>query len=536
MTTATIPEKQRAVQLVGPDRLQINDTKAVVEPGPHQVLGRVEVVGLCFSDLKLLKQFSGHARKSAITAGIDSKALLQMPNYVPGEQPAVPGHETVLRIVKTGSDVTRHKVGDRFLVQTDYRWLPTAGSNAAFGYNFEGALQEYVLMDERVIVSPEGESMLIPVPEDLSASALALVEPWACVENSYAEKQRQTLKDGGQLLVVGETPVDKSRVKTLRGNPQNTTFATADKVADLKSAAYDDVIYFGSNPATVEKLFSNIAVGGLFNIVQDGRKFGRAVASQIGRVHYGGIRVIGTTGSDPAAAMMAIPATAEIRPNDNINIIGAAGPMGTMHVIRDLCHGVPGITVFAGDLSDERLIVLRNLAEPLARKNRLALRPYNPSKDRLADKFDYFVLMAPVAALVTQAVSAAAPHAIINIFAGIPAETIAEIDLDAYIEKILYFIGTSGSVLEDMKQVLAKVVSRQLDTNLSVAAVSGLDGAIDGIRAVEKNLMSGKIIVYPSCRGLKLTPLTELGGKVPLENGHWNLQAEEALLKRYEKP
>ena len=57
-----------------------------------------------------------------------------------------------------------------------------------------------------------------------------------------------------------------------------------------------------------------------------------------------------------------------------------------------------------------------------------------------------------------------------------------------------------------MKQVLAKVVSRQLDTNLSVAAVSGLDGAIDGIRAVEKNLMPGKIIVYPSCRGLKLTP------------------------------
>ena len=57
--------------------------------------------------------------------------------------------------------------------------------------------------------------MLIPVPEDLSASALALVEPWACVEDSYVEKQRQTLKDGGQLLVVGETPVDKNRVRNL---------------------------------------------------------------------------------------------------------------------------------------------------------------------------------------------------------------------------------------------------------------------------------------------------------------------------------
>ena len=65
-----------------------------------------------------------------------------------------------------------------------------------------------------------------------------------------------------------------------------------------------------------------------------------------------------------------------------------------------------------------------------------------------------------------------------------------------------------------MKQVLAKVVSRRLDTNLSVAAVSGLDGAIEGIRAVEKNLLPGKILVYPSCNGLKLTPLTELGWQI----------------------
>ena len=64
--------------------------------------------------------------------------------------------------------------------------------------------------------------------------------------------------------------------------------------------------------------------------------------------------------------------------------------------------------------------------------------------------------MAPVPALVAQAVKDAAPRAIINIFAGIPADKTAEIDLDAYIEKQLYFIGTSGSTLDDMKAVLAK--------------------------------------------------------------------------------
>jgi D-arabinose 1-dehydrogenase-like Zn-dependent alcohol dehydrogenase len=260
--------------------------------------------------LKLLKQFSGHARKSAITTGIDPVALKEMPHYVPGDKPVVPGHETVVRIVKVGPRVTRYKVGDRFLVQTDYRWLPTAGSNAAFGYNFEGALQEYVLMDDRVITSPEGESMLIPVPEDLSASAIALVEPWACVENSYVEKQRQTLKDDGRMLVVGETPVDKSRAHNLRGKPRATTFTTADKLSELKDAACDDVLYFGSNAVTVEKLFPKVAAGGLLNIVQCGGKFGRPVVSQIGRVHYGGIRVIGTPGSNPAEAISAIPAPA----------------------------------------------------------------------------------------------------------------------------------------------------------------------------------------------------------------------------------
>jgi D-arabinose 1-dehydrogenase-like Zn-dependent alcohol dehydrogenase len=179
--------------------------------------------------------------------------------------------------------------------------------------------------------------------------------------------------------------------------------------------------------------------------------------------------------------------------------------------------------------------MLQKLATPLAQKNGVALHPYNPQKDKLAEKFNYIVLMAPVPALVAQAVKDAAPRAIINIFAGIPANVTGEIDLDAYIEKQCYFIGTSGSTLDDMKAVLKKVASRKLDTNLSVAAVSGIDGAIDGIRAVEKNLMPGKIIVYPMCKGLKLTPLTELGGKLPLENGHWNEKAEKALLEQFKK-
>src|SRR5512139_2685017 len=121
-----IPKTQRAVQLIGPDKLTLNTAKEVVLPAPHQVLCKVESVGLCFSDLKLLKQFSAHARKSPITAGIDSKVLTQISSYTPNEQPTVPGHEAVVRVAAVGAGVTVCKAGQRFLVQTDYRWLPTA--------------------------------------------------------------------------------------------------------------------------------------------------------------------------------------------------------------------------------------------------------------------------------------------------------------------------------------------------------------------------------------------------------------------------
>ena len=264
-----------------------------------------------------------------------------MPHYVPGDKPAVPGHETVVRIVKVGAGVKRYKVGERFLVQTDYRWLPTAGSNSAFGYNFEGALQEYVLLDERVITSPEGESMLIPVPEDLSASAIALVEPWACVEDSYVEKQRQTLKHGGRMLVVGELPVDKSRVQTparatrsrhLHHRRQTLPGCRTPPLTTSSISAPTPRQWKNCSPRSPPAACSTLSRAAANSAVRWSRRSAASITAA---------SASSAPPADPAAAMAAIPATAEIRPGDKINIIGAAGPMGTMHVIRDLCQGVP---------------------------------------------------------------------------------------------------------------------------------------------------------------------------------------------------
>ncbi len=555
--TANLPKTQQAVQLIGPDELVLNKSKKVVRPGQHQILCRVETVGLCFSDLKLLKQFSSHARKSKIISGIDTDILEEIPSYVPADAPAVPGHEAAVRIAEVGPGVKNFEPGQRYLVQTDYRWLRTTSSNASFGYNFEGALQEYVLMDERVITSPKGESMLIPVSEELSASAIALVEPWACVEDAYTSRERRGLKPDGRMLVVAEAKVREDTFTGLfnrHGRPAQITWVSKFSVpaglgvvitrpaaiSELPDAGYDDVIYFGAKVRVVETLFVKIAPHGLLNIVLCGGRFERNVLTAVGRVHYAGIRIIGTAGMVPDESMEHIPETGEIRTGDRINIIGAGGPMGTMHVIRNICQGVDNISVFAADVDENRLARLSKIAEPLAKRNYAVYKSYNPNKQKIKEAFDYIVLMVPVPELVADSVKNAAKGGIINIFAGIPASVTAEVDLNTYIEKQLYFIGTSGSVLEDMKQILAKAETGRLDTNICVAAVCGLDGADKGIRAVENRLIAGKIIVYPACKGLGLTELVEMKEKMPqvadcLSDGMWNKRAEQALLKRYEK-
>ncbi len=553
---SNLPETQYAVQLVGPDRLVLNKSKGIYKPGRHQILCFVEAVGLCFSDLKLLKQFSSHARKSRIVSGINPEVLGEIPSYVPGEAPAVPGHEAVVRIAAIGEEVNDFELGQRYLVQTDYRWLPTvAHSNAAFGYNFEGALQEYVLMDKRVITSPQGESMLLPVGEEFSCSAIALVEPWACVEDAYASRERTGIRKDGQMLVVSDHEVASGVLEYLfdkYGRPRKLTcmgqstpsnrigvpFREIVGFSELEDAEFDDVIYFGYNAEVVEQLFSKVGTNGLLNIVLCGGSFGRDIVTPVGRIHYGGIRIIGTTRSDPAESMHIIPKTGEIRPGGKINVIGAGGPMGLMHVVRNICQGVEGVSIFAGDVDDERLAGLTKIAEPLAKKNAVAYLAYNPTRGKITEDFDYAALMAPIPDLVTAAVKDAAPGGLINIFAGIPATVTAQLDLNMYIEKGLYFIGTSGSTLDDMKRMLEKVEIGSLDTNLSVAAVSGLEGATDGIRAVESRSIAGKIIVYPACKTLELVRLEEMKQRMPevakcLNDGLWTKQAEQKLLEKY---
>jgi len=557
MKNSALPAKQHAIQLIGPGKLQHNPSKDVDRPGPHQILAKVEAVGLCFSDLKLLKQFSQHPRKSEVLRGIEREVLLEIPSYVPGEKPTVPGHEVVCRIVAVGDLVGRHRVGERCLVQTDYRDLRTAGSNAAFGYNFEGGLQEYVLMDERVVLdAASGERFLIPVDEALSASAIALVEPWACVEDSYVTQERKQILPGGRLLVVvdeGHSALglpdsaglgkpgrmtaicqDTRDADTLRSLCD--TFEQTSDLYALPDESFDDIVYFGARKAAIEILNDKLAPCGIINIVPGGRRIGQSVSVGIGRVHYGMTRWIGNPGMRACDSYLAIPENGQIRAGEEVAVIGAAGPMGQMHTIRALCLETPGISLTCTDVDDGRLQTLTVKASPLSERRSIPLRVVNTMKTPLGGGFTYFIVLVPAGALVADAIAHSKDRCLINIFAGIPAATRHDLDLDTYIGNRCFMFGTSGSVIQDMKIVLDKVRSGQLDTNISVDAISGMAGAAQAIAAVENRSLAGKIIVYPALHDVGLVPVADLERQFPtvgrkLDHGRWTQAAEDELLK-----
>jgi threonine dehydrogenase-like Zn-dependent dehydrogenase len=550
-TIAPIPAKQAAVQLVGPDKLALNTDKPVPKPGPRQILGRVEAVGLCFSDLKLLKQFHEHVRKGPVVRGINQEILAALPSYAPGDKPTVPGHEVVITIVAVGEGVTTAKVGERVLVQPDWRQLRTPASNGAMGYNFEGGLQEYVLLDERIITGDGDDRFLMPVADHLGASQVALVEPWACVEDSYVTRERRTLKAGGRLLLAAEGAFPQAALDAfLATQPKPATIScwsasgaacacNGTKVADLSTLApesFDDIIYFGASKATVEKLNGLLAAEAIINIVQGGARFGAPVSVGVGRVHYGYTRWVGSPDGDIAAGYRNIPETGEVRAGDNVLVVGAGGPMGQMHVIRDLCTGLPGVSVIAADVDDGRLDALKRKAAGIAQRLGVELKLVNTTREPLGNAYSYIALMAPIGALVADSIVRGTRGTIINIFAGIPAPVCQELDLDRYIAHGMFMFGTSGSTIEDMRILLGKVTDGRLNTNTSVDAVSGMAGAIDGIRAVEHRTMPGKIIVYPMLRDVPLIPLTELHKHYPtvaslLEDGQWCPAAEREFLR-----
>jgi hypothetical protein len=404
-----------------------------------------------------------------------------------------------------------------------------------------------------------GERFLIPVDEVASGSAVALLEPWACVEKSYASAERNTLAPDGRLLVVtdpGRTldGVDAliaasrsaSIVAVLADDAQAAALATIAgrhgapwrRVAGLAAldGRFDDIVYLGSDADRIEALQDLLAPRATIDIVLGGAAIARPVAVDVGRIHYDLVRWVGTAGADAAEGYARVPANGELRAGDVVAIVGAAGPMGFMHVIRAVTSGLPGLRLAAIDIDDARLAHLARIAGPFADADGVEAEFVN-SRVTPPEQgaFSYVGVMVPAPALVVQALAMAAPGARINLFAGFAVGTRADVDLTSVLANGIFMFGTSGSEIPDMRAVLARLEAGRLDTNVSVDAVSGMEGVGDALAAVEARSSGGKIVVYPSLHELGMIRLGELPGRLPavaalLHDGRWTREAEAALL------
>ena len=131
------------------------------KPGPGDVVFRVDSNSLCFSDTKVIAAGREHPRLAGYDMAKDKVVL---------------GHEISVTLLEVGPKAlpSMHLHG-RYIVQADlYKY------NTAVGYAVWGGMIQYGVFDHRV------QEYLIPVKADIGYSTASLVEPWACIEASYA--------------------------------------------------------------------------------------------------------------------------------------------------------------------------------------------------------------------------------------------------------------------------------------------------------------------------------------------------------------
>lgn len=493
------------------------------EPAENEILLRVDALGLCLSDIKIINQGSSHPRLRGRDLSVD---------------PTVLGHECSVTVVKAGERwKDRFRIGERYIVQADIYF---EGLGYAFGYLIPGGLAQYCYLDERALDGDEG-CYLLPVHPDTGYSQAALSEPWACVEMSYNLEDRFEPGGDGRMLLVGDDlPLTYQELFA------DASFVTRD-LEGLPDGQFDDIVIEAPTPDMVTDLAERLAKNGNMYLLGPPAEEG-AVSIDIGRIHYDNTRFYG--GGRDLESIKKANERGDLLPQGTALFIGAGGPMGQMHVQRAIELACGSRLVVVTDLDRSRLDHIERRFGALAREKGVGLHTFAPSdfdspeamNERVAELsvngYTDVCVLAPVPPLVTQACYFAADNALVNVFAGIPIGNPGEIELGDVCRGVK-IIGSSGSRISDLRKILEMVETGQLNTDLSVAAIGGLNVARDGLEGVKNGRFPGKTVIYPQILELPLTPLEEIPEQIPAvaeklgPGGAWTKAAELALLEMY---
>ncbi len=262
-------------------------------PGPGEVLIRVEVTGLCRTDLKLIR----HGHRDLVL-------------------PRVPGEEVVGEVVAVGAEgeapppfVT---IGRRVFVYPGV-WCgvcPSCRRGAEnlcremriMGFHRDGGFADYV-------VAPA--QSLLPVPEGLSAEEAVFAEPLSCCLNAL---ELGGVGEGDVLGVWGAGPAGTllSRAAAVRGarvvvtepdEGRRERFAAAPGVPSCATVSasppqdLDVAIVAVGSPEAYEEAFASLAPRGRL-VVFSGLlpDDDRALHTSLNGIHYGEHTVVGAYG------------------------------------------------------------------------------------------------------------------------------------------------------------------------------------------------------------------------------------------------
>jgi threonine dehydrogenase-like Zn-dependent dehydrogenase len=529
----------------------------IPEPNDDQMLVRIDSVGLCFSDVKILRAGGSHPK-------LYNRDLAKEPTRL--------GHEVSLTVIEVGKNLQdRYHAGQRLAVQPD---IYQDGKSTAYGYTIPGGLIQYHLMGAEMLDTDDG-ACLLPLPDSMGYAEASTLEPWGCVMAAYTQRRRLEPKAGGTMWIIGRpgdereylfssgldapatvvmSDVPGSVEKLLEDSSAETIVrngvgpddfqALVDELTD--GAGFDDIVMLDPrSAATAGAVAKHIARRGTLNLVGETALDG-LVDTDVGRLHYDYTAYLGTRGPDIAASYGEARNRCDLRPRGTTVFVGAGGPMGLMHLQRAIQQPDGPSRIVATEVSDERLRSLEARLAHLAESNDCELLTFNSqtAEQSLHDFVmgitdgrgaDDVVVSVPIAAVMAEADTLMNPDGMLVFFAGVPNGTLAPLNLSAVYLDNAQYTGTSGLTIHDQQQVVDLANRGDLSPGSIVGAVGGMRAAKDGLRALVDGSYSGKVLIFPQIHDLPLMGLDELEEKLPqvaekLSAGNtWNDEAEKAL-------
>lgn len=364
---AAVPKKMKAVVMSGKgfENVSVREV-AVPEPGPNQILARVDAAGVCTSILKILAQGADHT---------------YLNGWDPAKWPLILGDEGSLTLVKVGRNLRdRFTEGKRYGVQPAVEGSPInyreryndngrGMRKMGVGYTLGGQLAQYFLVQEEILEA----KCLLPLPDDgVPYFGVSMGEPISCVVSAQT-RHVHIFKDspdsprhaelgilkGGTCIVVGVGSMGKIHVElAMRFAPRHLIAVdpikenldwvkralgakAAEKNIDLHALhpdtvkeelgritggrMADDIILAVGVRAVQNEALSWLGFGGVANLF-GGLKRGDSILELDNiRVHYDEIKVVGSSGGDPHDYLETLTAIAggEIDPGNYVAGVGS---------------------------------------------------------------------------------------------------------------------------------------------------------------------------------------------------------------------